>query len=383
MLDHADISAIPEKNRARDLAYLRGERQLTVPQLESLSRRLHLPMSYFLASAPPDEDFPILQYRTLGSTHTSMPSRELIDTITHMDDIQSWIQDQRLDARTDPLDFVGSFYQNMPVEDAADQVCSLLGVQRNWFTGYRHPRSAFDALRDLMSDLGVTTILGKRVGHSSNRPLLVHEFRAFAMCDSYAPLIFINANDTEGGQLFSLLHEFVHICLGMSNLTESNEMTTHYSLVSPEEQFCNAVAGEVLVPRQSFVQQWAETDHTEDLFLVCQQLSQDPYSCSVVVIARRALDLNLISPKDYCTVEEQARKRAQAEIQRKKSALSQKKPPINQNAITKRNLSERFIQMVAAGVASGTTTFTEAFRLTGTTNKSFFNLVEMAAGITL
>ena len=35
----------------------------------------------------------------------------------------------------------------------------------------------------------------------------------FTLIDAYAPLIFINAADSESGRVFSLLHEFVHIVI--------------------------------------------------------------------------------------------------------------------------------------------------------------------------
>ena len=56
------------------------------------------------------------------------------------------------------------------------------------------------------------------VGNNTHRPLDVEEFRALSVIDAYAPLIFINSNDSINGRLFSLLHEFSHICIGENSL---------------------------------------------------------------------------------------------------------------------------------------------------------------------
>ena len=40
------------------------------------------------------------------------------------------------------------------------------------------------------------------VGNNTHRPLNIDEFRAFSVIDEYAPLIFINSNDSINGKLF-------------------------------------------------------------------------------------------------------------------------------------------------------------------------------------
>jgi len=55
------------------------------------------------------------------------------------------------------------------------------------------------------------------VRQNTHKKLNIKEFRAFTLIDDYAPLIFINSNDSQNGKLFSLLHEAVHIWLGISN----------------------------------------------------------------------------------------------------------------------------------------------------------------------
>ena len=81
------------------------------------------------------------------------------------------------------------------------------------------------------------------VGNNTHRPLSIDEFRAFSVIDEYAPLIFINSNDSTNGKLFSLLHEFSHICIGENSLF--NDRYSTGKKVRKVETLCNAVAAEV------------------------------------------------------------------------------------------------------------------------------------------
>ena len=88
------------------------------------------------------------------------------------------------------------------------------------------------------------------VGNNTHRPLDINEFRAFAMVDDLVPLIFINSNDSVSGRLFSLLHEFAHICIGNNSLY--NDRYSSGTRVSKAESVSNAVAAEILVPQVMF-----------------------------------------------------------------------------------------------------------------------------------
>ncbi|MGE4585603.1 MAG: hypothetical protein AB7C91_13215 [Sphaerochaeta sp.] len=55
-----------------------------------------------------------------------------------------------------------------------------------------------------MSEAGVIVMMNGVVRNNTHRPLSIEEFRAFALIDSFAPLIFINATDSASGRLFSL-----------------------------------------------------------------------------------------------------------------------------------------------------------------------------------
>lgn len=112
----------------------------------------------------------------------------------------------------------------------------------------------------------------------------VGTLRGVAIVDESMPIIGINDDDRYPAKSFSILHELVHIIKRTSSIC--NDMFGS-SPWDDEEVFCNAVAGEVLVPRAA-------------LFSVAKNYSQytidevdaiaNKFSVSSEVIARRLYD---------------------------------------------------------------------------------------------
>lgn len=74
------------------------------------------------------------------------------------------------------------------------------------------------------------------------------------LIDEYAPLIFINAKDSQTAQLFSLCHEMAHIWLGVPELlnTYNHDLNSENNNIENEklEKLCNQVAAEILLPQK-------------------------------------------------------------------------------------------------------------------------------------
>src|SRR5699024_4139664 len=89
----------------------------------------------------------------------------------------------------------------------------------------------------------------------------------FAISDPYAPLIFINTRDTPQAQVFTLLHEFAHLLLGESGVSDLAPNNPHKI-----ERFCNRIAAEFLVPSVEFIHLWEckEEDWTQNLEILAQ-----------------------------------------------------------------------------------------------------------------
>ncbi len=345
-------------------SWAENQRQPTFSQIENASNKLRIPFGYFFLDTPPIEDIPLLEYRTVDSIELEHPSRELIDTIHDMEYIQEWMKEELLLEESNRLSFVGQLRSSQDLFQSAKKTRTILGISTDWFKEMRSASDSFNLLRNKMSDLGVIVMINGIVQNNTSRPLAVDEFRAFTIVDEIAPLIFINNRDSQNGKVFSLLHEFIHILLGENSLY--NQPLSKHSSPNPNEFFCNGVTAELLVPSSMFSGKWLETNMSEKDKI--KNLSSF-FHCSEVVIARRALDNDLISQHLYDEISENA-SYAFKNTKGKKGG--------NYYRTALKRFDRRFLNQVFLSLQAGRTTYTEAFRLTNTNRKTFDGLIEKA-----
>jgi Zn-dependent peptidase ImmA (M78 family) len=156
-----------------------------------------------------------------------------------------------------------------------------------------HPADAVtttldDVLRALVAAIetaGVLVMKSGIVGNNTRRKLDPDEFRGFALVDVYAPLVFVNGSDSKAAQLFTLVHELVHVWIGESAL--SNLQAT-YAPAQQVERYCNAVAAEYLVPEEPL--RLAVGGSTQEDAALVQSL-RGRFKVSSLVILRRLRDI--------------------------------------------------------------------------------------------
>lgn len=356
----------------RLLQWYNGEKTPTFNQVEETSRATGIPLGYFFLTTPPKEDLSLLDYRTIDSLELQKPSRNLIDTIHHMEQIQDWAKEELTSAGATALDFVGSLSDGNQVDPFVSKTRELLNLSLDWFNQSKSPEDSFRRIRTNISNAGVIVMMSGIVGNNTHRPLVIDEFRAFAIVDNYAPLIFINSNDFTNGRLFSLLHEFVHILMGKNNFY--NDRYSSHGRVNPAETICNAVAAEVLVPDTLFINKWHEDIRQNDAESTITNLSKF-FKCGMTVIARKALDHQFITNQLYNKI-------AQIAVQRYNEYRKKAKehPGGDFYKTTVSRIDQRFFRMLVGSVAEGRTLYSDAFRLTNTNRSTFHELREQAGG---
>ena len=271
----------------------------TFNQIEKVSKSTGIPLGYFFLQKPPVENITLVNYRTIDSEQLSNPSRNLIDTLHDMDLVQEWVREYQIANGNLPCAFVGLFKNETKYTTIAENIRNLLNIKIDWYNQTKTVEESFNFLRAAISNLGVVVMMNGVVGNNTHRPLDIEEFRAFAVVDEYAPLIFINANDSINGRLFSLVHEFVHICKGENSLY--NDMVYVEHTVQPIEILCNAVAAEILVPHNVFITEWNNTVINQDNLIFNIDQIAKKFKCGTMVIARRAYDNGFI---DYSTYQQ-------------------------------------------------------------------------------
>jgi Zn-dependent peptidase ImmA (M78 family) len=129
------------------------------------------------------------------------------------------------------------------------------------------------------------------------------ELQGFTIADKYAPFVFINSDDWEAPQLFTLVHELAHIWIAASGV--SNEIEPNLKdkdKLHPIELFCNEVAANVLMPI-SIMKNLNRTVFTsaKEVFKEAKRLGVSSFS-----FLFRSLSLEIISLDKYRKLKKEA-----------------------------------------------------------------------------
>lgn len=287
-LSAAELAESMTVKEDKVIAWEAGEARPTFRQAQQWADRAHIPFGFLFLKEPPQEALPLPDLRTVGSVAPRKPSLDLLDTVRDVLRKQAWYMDYLSEQERQPLAFVGRFSLVTPVAQVVADIRSVLGANE----GTVH-RNGDEHLRSLIAAADAAGILVMRsgtVGANTHRKLDVGEFRGFAISDPFAPVVFINIADAPAAWLFTLLHELAHIwigCSGISSVAPSGNVR--------EEAYCNAVAGEFLVPEIRFRALWRDSGNWQELL---PQLAAI-FHVSRLVIARRACDLGFISKDAY------------------------------------------------------------------------------------
>ncbi len=350
--------------------WLNGTKIPTFKQIEEFSKKTNIPLGYFFLKTPPVEKIELLEYRTVDSRELTNPSRNLIDTIREMERVQDWMNRYRQETGFDKLPVVGSLRGESNVEKIANQIRNDLDLEVEWYKRCESMTESFNYIRERLAECGILVMLNGVVGKNTHRALSVDEFRAFAMVDEWAPLIFINNADSKGAKLFSLFHEIVHVWLGVDDLYNDRRDSAN---VKPVEVVCNAVAGELLIPSDVFGKKWKEIggiDEREKINILAKT-----FKCSASVVARKALDAKKIKKKMYDEIIHDAIKEFEI-MKRSKEASGG-----DYYNTAKVKLDSRFVRALCESINSGRTSFSEAYRLTNSSRKTFVEIATRLGGV--
>lgn len=274
-----------------------GECKPTIPQAEKLARALRVPFSYLLLDEPPREldALPVADFRSIGDRERANVSLELRDSIELTIRKVEWMKEFRIQEGDVPLPFVGKFKVADDIMPAVDFIADVLGIGAARQAS-KSPKELRDEIAARLERIGVLVFRANSVAMNSHRPLSVEEFRGYTIVDEYAPAIFINTADFESAQVFSLIHEFVHILTGTSGISneliEGSKGLAEASLHLQLERFCNRVAAETLLPSAFVRENWTRLD------LSVKPLATQ-FRVSHTMVARTARELGLVSDKEY------------------------------------------------------------------------------------
>lgn len=344
-------------NNDKVRSWIEGEKHPTMRQLEDFADSMYVPCGYLFLDTPPTEVMPIPLFR--GSSIASNMNLNVYETVLTMQYRQEWLEEfikNELDG--EELSFVNSMSVNDGVDKVVDRIRELLNLDENWAFTERDSASAANKLSQQMEAIGVVTSFNGVVGNNTHRKISVEECRGFALVSSIAPFVFVNNDDAKSAQLFTLIHEFTHLLLGISagfgGIDDSHDDIS--------EKFCDQVAATFLVPKMLFVAQWKMSEGSIEK---CAK----KFKVSPLVIARRAYAMNMLSAHDY------------QEFYNRYKAIWKNPKKVSESGSgnfylsAAKRVGRLFGAYVNTAVSSGYLLHRDAYRLTGLHGKSFDKVI--------
>lgn len=277
----------------RDVAEWEKTGSIPFEAVETLAQKTHTPFGFLFLREPPKLDLPVADFRHIGGAATSKPSRDLLEVLHSAQLRQNWYREYLIANREQPLPFVGKSSVRTAPEETARDIRETLRIGPNLAATVKAWEEAIRYTIEATEDGGILVLRAGYAGEDTHRKLSVDEFRGFALSDDYAPLVFINGADAPSAQLFTLAHEIAHIWIGASGV--SNFEKTYTSSGVTNEEYCNSVAAEVLLPLSEVRRSWRPgVEYTQEIDRLSKQ-----YKVSPLVVARRARDAGFITTTKY------------------------------------------------------------------------------------
>ena len=361
------VDALSKKQDLRDLdKWLNGTKKPTRNQLETLAKATYTPFGYLLLPEPPhDQPSSIPHFRTMKNDKPPKRSLDLEDTIKIIKRRQDWAHDYLIEVGAEPLEFVGSSKMDDNPVDVANTIRTKLGLKQNWATRYTRWERAQIHLREKIEDARIFLSMDSMVKNNRYRRLDPKEFRGFVLVDDYAPFVFVNSADVGGAQMFTLAHELAHVWVGESASFDLRNLASAPD--SELELACNRIAAEFLVPTKEMLRRWDQfTESSDDMYRAVSQY----FKVSRIVAARRALDTELITGKEFKEFHDRYIQEAHKRQEQLKAEREDKQGPSFYN-FAPSHISKRFIRTVITAIGEHRILYREAYSLTGLKSESF------------
>lgn len=337
--------------------FLTGEKEPSFNQLEKMARLFDIPLGLLLLDNPVDQDTPNLKFRTINSNAITEMSQELRDTITEMQEKQDFLKDQV----ENELNFIGKFSIDDNYLEVVNYIRKIMNLQIDYYSHIKR-FNQLKFLRSKINDIGVFVFFNGKIKDNTHRSLNVDEFRGFDLVDKKAPIIFVNQKDTKNGQIFTLIHELVHLFIGDEEILGATSYTQEFDQT---EAFVNKVTAELLVPNKNFRIAYEKENDPNKL--------ADKFKVSEFVIVRRMLDNKYITSKEYRQIIAELTedfKRIQEENRDKGSKGGNYKNNLNFR------IDNKFFHYVDNALNARKISYTDAFNIVGVGYKGYRALKE-------
>lgn len=334
--------------------WLRGEESPTFVQLKELSNYLKVPFGYMFLKEPPNVDSIKKEFRTIDNKVNYRLSKDLMDVLFDMEFKKNWMSEYRKMQGWDPIEFNGNIELNSLPKEVAKYLYNILELENDWYVSVKDAKEAFNYLRNRMERIGIIIMMSGIVGQNTHRTLDIKEFRAFALIDKYAPLIFINRQDSDTGMIFSLVHEFIHIILDSDDIIIDEEIMKPTSI----EKTINSYVAEFLMPSHKIETVWkGYKDSIKEINDISKIFKVSPSALTIKLYEMNLVDRNIVNTIFAIT---------KANIKAKKRS-----PGGNYYNTLNSRISKSFSDAVINQTEIGALRYTDAYHLLGISGKAY------------
>jgi Zn-dependent peptidase ImmA (M78 family) len=262
----------------------------TFNQAKNLAKILKIPFAglYMAKEFVPVNQIPkVRNFRTMPAgklTDDSKINIAIADLIRSYDFLISSMEELNLQA---PLLALPAIDTDATSFQYAEIIRSYFKIDINVQIKLQTARQFFLYIRMLIENKGIFI--------NGFKGIDIETIRGISIFDETAPIIGINNKDQYPAKTFTIIHELVHILKKQSVLC--NDMFTSFSNRA-EEIFCNAVAGEVLVP-SAVLDSYIDKNNILNVTFPVVDKMANKFNVSREVIVRRLLDACHIDKNIY------------------------------------------------------------------------------------
>lgn len=223
-----------------------GDERPSLPQLRNMAMLYKRPLAVFYLQEVP------LRFQVLSDLRRAVPGEDRVYTPQLTQEIR--VAQQRrelalelreeLDEPVEPFPFR---LQAETPEQAGESIRRFLGVEPEELLGFGADatgRLGFNTWRMAMERAGVLVFQSSRVSQT--------ETSGFALAYDTLPVVVVNRKDVPQRRLFSMLHEFAHVALRESGVSDLKLDAAQVQAPDIEVR-CNAIASAALMPRDALL----------------------------------------------------------------------------------------------------------------------------------
>ena len=221
----------------------------TISQLQKLAEAYKRPLSVLYLQEVPKTFQPMRDFRRLPGGAPRPMSPELAVEIRIANQRRQLALELRNETGDPPARFSHHAKMTEAPEVVGQRIRKLLDVSRDDVTEWavdRNGYGTFNGWRNKIERAGVLAFQATRVNSQ--------EVSGFAIYEHVLPVIVVARTETPPTRrTFTLLHEFAHLMLRVSGVTDLEESQALPQDDLRVEVFCNRVAAAALVPRDQFL----------------------------------------------------------------------------------------------------------------------------------